>query len=144
MSEKLHTLQSGTTNQTSQIYFNRQRANLTTNSNQSYRANIVSHRNNMKKLHEWLLVVTGLFSVWYAVLASNSALVKEWRNIILFLPITFLFLFGLFAATVIMYRVFTFNTCKNAAIELQQQIEEAKKDLGSKGIIFKDISTSAS
>lgn len=74
----------------------------------------------MKKLHEWLLIVTGLFSIWYAVLTSNSALVKEWRNIILSLPIVLLFLFGLFAATVVMYRVLTFNTCESAATELQQ------------------------
>ncbi|EFN87720.1 dolichol-phosphate mannosyltransferase subunit 3 isoform X3 [Harpegnathos saltator] len=97
----------------------------------------------MKKLHEWLLVATGLFSVWYAALTSNSALVKEWQSVILFLPIVFLLLFGLFAATVVIYRVFTFNTCENAAIELQQQIVEARKDLRNKGIIFKEISASS-
>ncbi|XP_014483842.1 PREDICTED: dolichol-phosphate mannosyltransferase subunit 3 isoform X2 [Dinoponera quadriceps] len=93
----------------------------------------------MKKLHEWLLVMTGLFSIWYAVLTSNFMLVKEWQNVVFVLPFTLLFLFGLFAATVVMYRVLTFNICKSAATELQQQIEEAKKDLRSKGIIFKEI-----
>ncbi|XP_011155018.2 dolichol-phosphate mannosyltransferase subunit 3 isoform X1 [Harpegnathos saltator] len=104
---------------------------------------VLSDTDQMKKLHEWLLVATGLFSVWYAALTSNSALVKEWQSVILFLPIVFLLLFGLFAATVVIYRVFTFNTCENAAIELQQQIVEARKDLRNKGIIFKEISASS-
>ncbi|KYN04075.1 Dolichol-phosphate mannosyltransferase subunit 3, partial [Cyphomyrmex costatus] len=98
----------------------------------------------MTKLLEWLSCTTVIFGVWYATITSNSTLAKEWREIILFLPIISLFLFGLYAITVVLFRVFTFNTCESAAIELQQQIEEAKRDLQSKGVILQgtDVSTS--
>lgn len=74
----------------------------------------------MTKLLEWLSCATVIFGVWFATITSNSVLVKEWREIILFLPIISLFLFGLYAITVVLFRVFTFNTCESAAIELQR------------------------
>jgi len=74
----------------------------------------------MTKLLEWLSCATVIFGVWLVTITSNSTFVKEWHEIILFLPIISLFLFGLYAATVVLYRVFTFNNCESAAIELQQ------------------------
>jgi len=74
----------------------------------------------MTKLLEWLSCATVIFGVWFAVITSNSTFVKKWQEIILFLPIIFLFFFGLYAVTVILFRVFIFNTCESAAIELQQ------------------------
>ncbi|XP_018313100.1 dolichol-phosphate mannosyltransferase subunit 3 [Mycetomoellerius zeteki] len=97
----------------------------------------------MTKLLEWLSCATVIFGVWFATITSNSVLVKEWREIILFLPIISLFLFGLYAITVVLFRVFTFNTCESAAIELQRQIEEAKRDLQSKGIILQGTDVSS-
>ncbi|XP_018362704.1 PREDICTED: dolichol-phosphate mannosyltransferase subunit 3 [Trachymyrmex cornetzi] len=97
----------------------------------------------MTKLLEWLSCATVIFGVWFATITSNSVLVKEWREIILFLPITSLFLFGLYAITVVLFRVFTFNNCESAAIELQRQIEEAKKDLQSKGIMLQGTDVSS-
>jgi len=74
----------------------------------------------MTKLLEWLSCTIVIFAVWFAIITSNSTFVKEWHEMILFLPIIFLFLFGLYAVIVILFRVFTFNTCESAAIELQQ------------------------
>jgi len=74
----------------------------------------------MTKLLEWLSCATVIFGVWFATITSNSVLIKEWREIILFLPIISLFLFGLYAITIVLFRVFTFNNCESAAIELQQ------------------------
>jgi len=74
----------------------------------------------MTKLLEWLSCATVIFGVWFAIITSNSVLIKEWREIILFLPIISLFLFGLYAITIVLFRVFTFNNCESAAIELQQ------------------------
>lgn len=97
---------------------------------------------------------------------NTSTVVGRWQQIIRFFPIILLLLFCLYAATVIMYRTLTFNTCESAAAELQlvsykkclslnnviityyitlcviifQQIEEAKKDLQSKGVILKETS----
>ncbi|KYM87077.1 PREDICTED: dolichol-phosphate mannosyltransferase subunit 3 [Atta cephalotes] len=97
----------------------------------------------MTKLLEWLSCATVIFGVWFATITSNSVLIKEWREIILFLPIISLFLFGLYAITIVLFRVFTFNNCESAAIELQRQIEEAKKDLQSKGIILQGTDVSS-
>lgn len=36
----------------------------------------------------------------------------------------------------VLYRVFTFNDCPEAAEEIQKQIEEAKADLSAKGFKF--------
>lgn len=74
----------------------------------------------MTKLLEWLFCGTAIFAIWFATLTSNSPIVEEWHKAILFLPIIALFLFGLYAATVVLYRTFTFNTCDSAATELQQ------------------------
>ncbi|XP_015602687.1 dolichol-phosphate mannosyltransferase subunit 3 [Cephus cinctus] len=94
----------------------------------------------MTKLMEWLLFATTFLAIWIAALTGNihPSLVSEWRPLILLLPIISLFLFGLYAATVVMYRVFTFNNCEEAAIELQQQIKEAKAFLREKGITIKE------
>lgn len=42
------------------------------------------------------------------------------------------------AAGTVLYRTFTFNDCPEAAKELQEQIQEARKDLTSKGFTFRD------
>lgn len=93
----------------------------------------------MTKLMEWLLFATLFFGVWIAAVTGHiNFLLKAagWHQTILFFPVILLLLFGLYAATVVIYRVFTFNNCESAAAELQQQIEEARKDLQSKGVIL--------
>ncbi|KAF3428222.1 hypothetical protein E2986_11741 [Frieseomelitta varia] len=93
----------------------------------------------MTKLMEWLLFAVLFFSIWIALISENVNLhfIKEWKQFVLFLPPVALFVCGLYAATVVLYRTFTFNNCEQAAIELQEQIEEAKKDLQTKGIVLK-------
>ncbi|XP_011873520.1 PREDICTED: dolichol-phosphate mannosyltransferase subunit 3 isoform X2 [Vollenhovia emeryi] len=97
----------------------------------------------MTKLLEWVSCTTVLFGVWLATIRSDSTFVKEWHEIILFLPVISLVLFGLYSVTVILYRVFTFNTCESAATELQRQIEEAKKDLQSRGVTLRGFDVSS-
>ncbi|XP_017792015.1 PREDICTED: dolichol-phosphate mannosyltransferase subunit 3 [Habropoda laboriosa] len=93
----------------------------------------------MTKLMEWLLFATLSFGIWIAVITESvsSSFIEEWQQLILFFPLIALFLCGLYASITILYRVFTFHNCENAAIELQEQIEEAKKDLQSKGVVLK-------
>ncbi|CAK9797947.1 Dolichol-phosphate mannosyltransferase subunit 3 [Anthophora quadrimaculata] len=93
----------------------------------------------MTKLTDWLLFASLFFSIWIAVITGSvsSSFVAEWQQVILFFPLIVLFAFGLYASVTILYRVLTFYNCENAAIELQEQIEEAKKDLQSKGVILK-------
>lgn len=42
----------------------------------------------------------------------------------------------MYAVITVLYRVFTFNDCPEAAEELQQQIDAAKADLSAKGFKF--------
>ncbi|KZC08316.1 PREDICTED: dolichol-phosphate mannosyltransferase subunit 3 [Dufourea novaeangliae] len=93
----------------------------------------------MTKLMEWLLFAILFFGVWLNAITGNinSVVIAEWHQTIVFLPVIALFLFGLYATITILYRVFTFNNCESASVELQQQIDEAKKDLRSKGVSLK-------
>ncbi|XP_017885269.1 dolichol-phosphate mannosyltransferase subunit 3-like [Ceratina calcarata] len=93
----------------------------------------------MTKLLEWLLFATLFFSIWITAITEsiNLSFIIELKRVILLLPLIVVLLFGLYSAIIILYRVFTFNNCENAAVELQEQIEEAKRDLQSKGVILR-------
>ncbi|XP_030026560.2 dolichol-phosphate mannosyltransferase subunit 3 [Manduca sexta] len=90
----------------------------------------------MTKLLEWISVISAVFAVWYSLIGGyvRHPLIEKYMNIILVSPILFVILFGLYAVTVVLFRVFTFNNCEQAAKELQQEIIEAKKDLHDKGL----------
>ncbi|XP_076285818.1 dolichyl-phosphate mannosyltransferase subunit 3 isoform X2 [Lasioglossum baleicum] len=93
----------------------------------------------MTKLMEWLLFATIFFGVWFSAITGNINLsvIREWHQVVIFLPLIALSLFGSYAVITVLHRVFTFNNCENAAVELQHQIEEAKEDLRSKGVNLK-------
>ncbi|XP_013183875.1 dolichol-phosphate mannosyltransferase subunit 3 [Amyelois transitella] len=90
----------------------------------------------MTKLLEWISVISAIFAVWYSLIAGyvKHPVLDKNMNLIMISPIIFIILFGLYALTVVLYRVFTFNNCEEAAKELQEQIQEAKRDLREKGI----------
>lgn len=56
--------------------------------------------------------------------------------IIFFMPFLLLALFAAVSFFIVAYRVYIFNDCKEAGIELQEQIILAKKDLAKKGLKF--------
>ncbi|XP_001608296.1 dolichol-phosphate mannosyltransferase subunit 3 [Nasonia vitripennis] len=91
----------------------------------------------MTKLMEWLIVAFLLFGSWIALITGNihSPTSLKWYHY--WFPIILLFLFGIYAALIVLYRVFTFNNCEDAAAELQKQIKEATQDLTNKGIKLK-------
>lgn len=60
------------------------------------------------------------------------------RTLVLISPLLAVGIFGLVSAVIVLYRVSTFNDCKEAAEEIQQQIKEAKEDLSRKGFKFDD------
>ncbi|KAI8440558.1 hypothetical protein MSG28_001800, partial [Choristoneura fumiferana] len=90
----------------------------------------------MTKLLEWISVASALLAVWYSLVGGyvKHPAIENNMNLIIVSPIIFVILFGLYAVTVILYRVFSFNNCEDAAKELQAEILEAKKDLASKGL----------
>ncbi|CAH1265548.1 DPM3 [Branchiostoma lanceolatum] len=51
-------------------------------------------------------------------------------------PMYLLMTFACYSLATIGYRVATFNDCEDAAKELQQEIEEARRDLMKKGLKF--------
>ncbi|KAI4455012.1 dolichol-phosphate mannosyltransferase subunit 3 [Holotrichia oblita] len=94
----------------------------------------------MTKLLEWLSAFIALFSVWYLLISKKVArdFVSENETLIFYSPIIAILLFGMYAASVVFYRVFTFNDCEEAAKELHKEIREAREDLRIKGFNFKN------
>ncbi|XP_049765690.1 dolichol-phosphate mannosyltransferase subunit 3 isoform X2 [Schistocerca cancellata] len=92
----------------------------------------------MTKLMEWLLGVSLFASIWIALVTRqvHSRLLDEWMFLIKPLPLIVLILFGLYSIAVILWRVYNFNNCEDAAKELQMEIQEAKDDLKKKGFVF--------
>lgn len=96
------------------------------------------HLQKMTKLLEWISVLSAFFAIWYSFVGGfvQHPLIDKWMNIIMISPIILVILFGIYAVTVVLYRVFTFNDCEDAAKELQAEILEAKKDLKEKGVVW--------
>ena len=90
----------------------------------------------MTKLMEWLTGLLAIFAVWLSILTGSDLAITH-PNLTLFWPILFLVIpFGLFSVAVIIYRVYNFNDCSEAAKELQGEIKAAKEDLKKKGMVF--------
>jgi dolichyl-phosphate mannosyltransferase polypeptide 3 len=91
----------------------------------------------MTKLLEWLSAIALLASVWLAVLTGKllPSVSREHFTLVLASPVFAVVLFGLYALSVLVYRVATFNDCEDAARELREEIVEAKKDLAKNGLV---------
>lgn len=87
----------------------------------------------MTKLMQWLLGLSIFMAVWGALLSQRlgAAETHVWL-----LPLYACIAFGLYAASVVIYRVLTFNNCELAAAELKKQIVEAREDLKKRGYKF--------
>ncbi|XP_055546795.1 dolichol-phosphate mannosyltransferase subunit 3 [Wyeomyia smithii] len=94
----------------------------------------------MTKLMEWLVGALTYSVVYFAIVARQvqHELLDEYMYEIMLSPLVLVVLFGLYSASVVLYRTFTFNNCEAAAKELLDQIKEAKTDLRSKGMVFAD------
>ncbi|XP_019537100.2 dolichol-phosphate mannosyltransferase subunit 3 [Aedes albopictus] len=94
----------------------------------------------MTKLMEWLAVAAAFFAVYFSIVCRQvqHPVFDQYMFAIQLSPLILLVLFGLYSATVVLYRTFTFNNCEDAAKELLEQIKEAKKDLRSKGMVLSD------
>ncbi|XP_008336102.1 dolichol-phosphate mannosyltransferase subunit 3-like [Cynoglossus semilaevis] len=90
----------------------------------------------MTKLLQWLLGVSLLVAVWALVTWDllDLSLPDTYRDVAWPMPLYLLVSFGCYSLATVGYRVATFNDCEDAALELQQQIKEAKDDLKRKGL----------
>ena len=97
----------------------------------------------MTKLTEWLCVVSVLGAIWVAVLTGRlfPGLAKDNFLFVAASPVLLVVLFGLYALTLLVYRVATFNDCDKAAEELREEIEAAKRDLRKKGLALDSNAT---
>ncbi|KAI1296723.1 Dolichol-phosphate mannosyltransferase subunit 3 [Halotydeus destructor] len=94
----------------------------------------------MTKLTEWLSLISTFVAIWLILVKGTVVQVpKDYETHVLLLPIYAIVLFGLASASVVAYRVATFNDCPEAAEELRRQIKEAKSDLQSKGFKFGSV-----
>ena len=85
---------------------------------------------------EWLTGFLAIFTVWLSILIGSNLAISH-PNLTLFWPLLFIVIpFGLFSVAVIIYRVYNFNDCAEAAIELQSEIKTAREDLKKKGMFF--------
>ncbi|GLV37033.1 Dolichyl-phosphate mannosyltransferase subunit 3 [Carabus blaptoides fortunei] len=92
----------------------------------------------MTKLTEWLVAASVVLAIWAAVVTNkiDSQFTRQYMHLIIPSPLIFIILFGLYAATVVLYRVFTFNNCEEAAVELKKEIIHAREDLKKNGYVF--------
>ncbi|XP_037529702.1 dolichol-phosphate mannosyltransferase subunit 3 [Rhipicephalus sanguineus] len=87
----------------------------------------------MTKLMQWLLGLSIFMAVWAALLSQRLGAVETH---VWLLPLYACIVFGVYAASVVIYRVLTFNNCEAAAAELKKQIVEAREDLKKRGYKF--------
>lgn len=76
----------------------------------------------MTKLTEWLFYLFLFLGPWTATITGiyNSPYITEYRQFILLFPVILLFLFSIYAITVVLYRTLTFNNCEEASQQLQR------------------------
>ncbi|XP_050305785.1 dolichol-phosphate mannosyltransferase subunit 3 [Anthonomus grandis grandis] len=94
----------------------------------------------MTKLMEWLFAVGTLGTIWLALITNTieNSFVRDHYTLLLLSPVILVGLFGLGSLALVLYRVYTFNNCDEAAVDLQKEIIEAKEDLKRLGFKFKD------
>ena len=78
-----------------------------------------------------------MLALWAFILRQ----VSQWENPIALLhaqllPFYGVLVFGAVSAAIVLHRVFTFNDCPEANLELQKQIKQAHQDLSQKGFVF--------
>ncbi|KAG5842854.1 hypothetical protein ANANG_G00182170 [Anguilla anguilla] len=92
----------------------------------------------MTKLLQWLLGASVFGVAWGLVVLDlmNLRLPRAYREVAWPMPMYLLVVFGCYSLATVGYRVATFNDCREAAKELQAQIQEANLDLQKKGLKF--------
>uniref|UniRef100_A0A1L8EI16 Dolichol-phosphate mannosyltransferase subunit 3 n=1 Tax=Haematobia irritans TaxID=7368 RepID=A0A1L8EI16_HAEIR len=94
----------------------------------------------MTNLQRWLMYLL-LFLIPYFGILFATIKTPGMEKLLLplqVLPYVLVIMFGVYAAGTVLLRTFTFNDCPGAAKELQDQIQEARGDLISKGFKFRD------
>ncbi|XP_033163516.1 dolichol-phosphate mannosyltransferase subunit 3 [Drosophila mauritiana] len=94
----------------------------------------------MTNLQRWLFYAS-LFAIPYLSVVLGTVQTQLTTKYFLhfqLLPLLLLVIFGIYSVWTVLYRTLTFNDCPEAAKELQDEIQEARKDLIAKGFRFRD------
>ncbi|ODN05377.1 Dolichol-phosphate mannosyltransferase subunit 3 [Orchesella cincta] len=78
----------------------------------------------------------GFFAVivWVKLIGITDPDTLWYKCLVVPLPFWGIVVFGAISAAIVLYRTLTFNDCPEAAKELLEQIEEARKDLRKRGM----------
>ncbi|KAM6106409.1 dolichol-phosphate mannosyltransferase subunit 3 [Pterocles gutturalis] len=92
----------------------------------------------MTKLGQWLCGFILLGSAWatLALAPPGLRLPAAFREVLLPFPVYLLVAFGCYSLATVGYRLATFNDCEEAAVELREDIGEAREDLRRRGLRF--------
>jgi len=81
----------------------------------------------------WKASVTRLSTIQKTLSSALSIDPNTTKIFVIYLPIWAILLLGVYALCSVLYKVATFGDCPEAAVELNQQIEEAKQKLTKQG-----------
>jgi len=88
----------------------------------------------MTKLVGFLLQLLLGTGIWLTLLNLVNCNTLLYKCVVFPLPFWALVLFGVYSASTVLYRTFTFNDCPEAAKELLEEIDMARADLKRKGM----------
>jgi dolichyl-phosphate mannosyltransferase polypeptide 3 len=88
----------------------------------------------MTQLTKFASVGVLAIMVWMKLIGLSDPQAAYYTYFVLPLPLWGALILGAISAAIVLYRTFTFNDCPEAAKELLEQIEEARKDLRKKGM----------
>lgn len=89
----------------------------------------------MTKLTEWLAAFGLFVFVWYS-LFTGKIQTSLTQSEIIAAPFVVVGIIGIIVLSLLIRRIATFNDCPEAAVELRNQIKQAKQDLTLKGFNF--------
>ena len=88
-------------------------------------------------MKRWMYILLTLISVLsfgrWLIIQDLWPLTPDERLHVTLTPIYVVFVIGIYAVVSVLQKVFTFNECHSAYIELREDIKMAKEDLDKKG-----------
>lgn len=90
----------------------------------------------MTKLLQWLIGLSLFLGIWLTLINKTDGIFQSNQLHIWLLPIYCIIIFGFVSLAIIIHRVYTFNDCQYAAMELKKEISEAREDLKKRGFMF--------
>ncbi|CAL8130688.1 unnamed protein product [Orchesella dallaii] len=88
----------------------------------------------MTQLAKFLSLGILAVMVWIKLMGITDPDTLLYKCVVFPLPFWGVVVFGAISAAIVLYRTFTFNDCPDAAKELLEQIDEARKDLRKRGM----------